>query len=86
MCSILGKVILATIGNNIQEAAGPLQVCAGQQAGYEAAVHAMREISDDSNTDAVLLVDASNAFNTLNRKVALLNKMPSPCLSAHQHL
>ncbi len=70
---ILGKVILATIGDDIQEAAGPLQVCAGQQAGCEAAVHAMREISDDSNTDAVLLVDASNAFNTLNWKVALLN-------------
>ena len=70
---ILGKVILATIGDEIQEAAGALQVCAGQQAGCEAAVHAMREISEDPNTDAILLVDASNAFNTLNRKVALLN-------------
>ena len=70
---ILGKVIVATIGDDIQEAAGALQVCAGQQAGCEAAVHAMREISEDRNTDAILLVDASNAFNTLNRKVALLN-------------
>ncbi len=68
MRRILGKVILATIGDDIQEDAGPLQVCAGQQAGCEAAVHAMREISDDSITDAVLLADASNVFNTLNRK------------------
>ena len=70
---ILGKVILATIGDDIQDAAGALQVCAGQQAGCKAALHAMREISEDPNTNAILLVDASNAFNILNRKVALLN-------------
>ena len=72
MRRILGKVILATIGDDIQEGAGALQVCAGQQAGCETAVHAMREISEDPNTDAILLVDASNAFNTLNWKVVLL--------------
>ena len=46
---------------------------AGQQSGCEAAVHAMRQIFDDPNTHAVLLVDASNAFNNLNRQTALLN-------------
>ena len=70
---ILGKAILATIGNDIQEAAGALQLCAGQQAGCESAAHAMRKISDDPDIEVVLLVDASNAFNTLNRNVALLN-------------
>ena len=70
---IMGKAILATIGDDIQEAVGALQVCAGQQAGCEAAVYAMREISEDPSSEAVLLVDASNAFNTLNRNVALLN-------------
>ena len=73
VCRISGKVILATIGDDIQEAAGVLKVCAGQQAGCEAAVHSTREISEDPNTDAILLVDASNTFNTLNQKVALLN-------------
>ena len=46
----------------------------------EAAVHAVRKLSNDPDTDAILLVDASNAFNLLNRKVALLNilrKCPS---------
>ena len=33
----------------------------------------MKEISDDEQTDAVILVDASNAFNTLNRNAALHN-------------
>ena len=69
----MGKAVLATIGDDIQEAAGAMQVCAGHQAGSEAAIHAMRENFEDPNTEAALLVDASNAFNTLNRKVALLN-------------
>ena len=70
---ILGKAILAVIGGDIQDTAGALQMCAGQQSGCEAAVHAMRQIFDDPNTHAVLLVDASNAFNNLNRQTALLN-------------
>ena len=36
-------------------------------------MHAMRAIYDDPSTEAVLLVDASNAFNNLNRQVALHN-------------
>ena len=57
VCRILGKVICATIGNDIQEAAEALQACAGQQAGCEAAVHAMRMIYEDPSDEAVLLVD-----------------------------
>ena len=39
-----------------------MQVCAGQNSGGEA-----------DETDAALLVDASNAFNSLNRAAALHN-------------
>ena len=70
---ILGKTVLSTFGDEIQEAAGAMQVCAGHQVGSEAAIHAMRKTFEDPNTEAALLVDASNAFNTLNRRVALLN-------------
>ena len=55
------------------ESAGSLQLCAGQKAGCEAAAHAMREIFEDQDTDAVLFVDASNAFNSINRKTLLHN-------------
>ena len=55
------------------QAAGPLQLCAGQPAGCEAAIHAMRAVFDSSDTEAVLQVDASNAFNRLNRQAALRN-------------
>ena len=50
-----------------------LQLCAGQQAGCEAAVHAMNEIFHEEATDAIILVDASNAFNSLNRNAFLHN-------------
>ena len=52
---------------------GDLQLCAGQKSGCEAAVHSMANIFNDEDTDAVLLVDATNAFNLLNRRVMLNN-------------
>ena len=55
------------------ESAGPLQTCAGMPGGTEAAIHAMREIFNNDDTEAMILVDAENAFNSLNRKAALLN-------------
>ena len=58
---------------DLQEIAGSAQLCAGQVAGIEAAIHAMRETFLDSDTEAILLVDASNVFNSLNRKATLLN-------------
>ena len=42
-------------------------------AGIEAAIHAMRDIFIDDETEAILLVDARNAFNNLNRQAALFN-------------
>ena len=45
----------------------------GQIAGTEAAVHVVRSLFGYADSDAILLVDASNAFNSLNRSVALHN-------------
>lgn len=72
---IVGKAILVTIGENIIDAAGPFQlhVCMGQQVGCEAAVHAMNSLYDSQTTEVVLLVNANNAFNSLNRETALRN-------------
>ena len=50
----------------IQLPSGALQNCAGHDAGSEAAIHAMKSIFDDNNTQAALLVDATNAFNLVN--------------------
>ena len=70
---IVGKAVMSIVRHDVQEAAGPLQLCAGQQAGCEAAVHALRTLFDDASNDGPLLVDASNAFNSLNRALALVN-------------
>ncbi len=70
---IIAKATLNIIRGDIQEAAGSLQLCAGQLSGIEAAVHAVRKLFQRTETEAVLLVDASNAFNSLNRQTALHN-------------
>ena len=70
---IIGKTIFWSLGEDIQEAAGPLQVATGLKGGAEAAIHAMKSIFHNDATDAVILVDAENAFNKLNRMVALHN-------------
>ena len=58
---------------DVIEASDSLQVCAGHKSGSEAAIHAMRNIFEAGQTDAVLLIDASNTFNALNRAAALHN-------------
>ena len=55
----------------IMGAAGPIQVCASQPAGVEAAIHAVHSWYEDDGTESILLVDGSNAFNTLNWQAAL---------------
>ena len=70
---IIAKAVLLATRGDLLKAAGLRQLCAGQMAGIEAAVHGMRTLFSRDDTEAVLLVDASNAFNSLNRQVALHN-------------
>ena len=70
---IIAKCVTRVTKQDIIEASGLLQVCAGLKSGAEAAIHAMHGIFDADNADAVLLIDASNAFNSLNRASALHN-------------
>ena len=70
---IIGKTTSAMFKEEIKEAAGPLQVCAGHSAGSEAAIHAMSQVFDEEGSDGVLLIDATNAFNQMNRAVAMHN-------------
>ena len=74
---IVSKAILLVLRQDVIDCAGSLQLCAGQDSGCEAAVHAVRQMFEDDNTEALLLVDADNAFNSLNREVALRNILHS---------
>ena len=70
---IMGKAVGWVLKEDLMQAAGPLQAAGGLQGGAEAAIHAMRTIFEADETEAVILVDASNAFNALNRQAALHN-------------
>jgi hypothetical protein len=57
---IIGKCVMNVL--DVIDASGSLQVCAGQKSGSEATVRAMHNIFDADDTDAILLIDASNTF------------------------
>ena len=72
--------------HDLQDAVGTIQLCTGQDAGCEAAVHAMEQIYADDDTEAMIFVDASNAFDCLNRQVTLLNcGTVLSCYVTHPH-
>ena len=74
---IIGKCVMKVTKLDVIDASGSLQVCAGHKSGSEAAIHA-------DETDAVLLIDASNAFNALNRTAALHNiRVLCPTIAAY---
>ena len=55
-----------------------------QAGGVEAAVHAARQLLEDKDTEALILVDAENAFNALNIDTALRNiRIVCPELSTY---
>ena len=68
---IIAKAVLSIVKGDIQDAAGTIQLSAGEISGCEAALHSVRERFLEARTEAALLVDASNAFNALNRMSAL---------------
>ena len=70
---IVAKATISLLKPDLIEATAPLQTCAGIRGGIEASIHAMRRMYEEESTEAILLVDASNAFNSLNRQAALHN-------------
>ena len=82
---IIGKCVMEVIREDIKEAAGNLQVCAGQRAGGEAAIHAVKRMYEDTECEAVILVDAENAFNSINRE-SMLHNIRIKCPPFHQYL
>ena len=78
----IGEILRRVIGKI--EATGSIQLCAGQNASSEAAIHAVYEMFNKESTEAVLMVDASNAFNAINREEFLHNtKILCPSVSTY---
>ena len=73
------------LSDDIQQAAGPMQTCTGLRSGIEATIHAVKEIWDEEDTEAILLVDAENAFNSVNRRLGVHN-IRQICPPFHKYL
>lgn len=82
---IVGKSVTTILKNDIQVGGGCIQTCTGLRSGIEASIHAASEMWHDPSTEAILQVDAENAFNRLNRKVALHN-IREVCPPIHRFL
>ena len=63
---IVSKSILMVLKPDIVECVGCLQLCGGLEGGCEAAAHAISQLFQSDETEGVLLVNATNAFNSLN--------------------
>ena len=72
---IVGKVICSATRLDLAVLCGTDQLCGGIRSGIEGTVHAITDLFEEHCTSGwgVLLVDASNAFNSLNRAALLWN-------------
>ena len=72
---LMGKVMVLCTGEDVQDECGADQLCSGLRGGIEGAVHAVREMFESNARDGygVILVDAKNAFNSVNREMGLWN-------------
>ena len=72
---IIGKAICYVTRDDVEMVCGSDQLCAGVKMGIEAAFHAVHDLFErNTNSDwGLLTIDASNAFNSLNRVALLWN-------------
>ena len=83
---IIGKCVTKVVKQDILESSGSLQVFAGHKSGSAAAVHTMNSLFQYKEIDAVLVVDASNAFNSLNRASQYQDCLSSGSYICNQYL
>ena len=70
---IIGRSIMGCVKADLKRLGSNFQLCLGQKCGIEHAIHSLRDQFENKNVEAILLIDAQNAFNSLNRKLALEN-------------
>ena len=73
MHRITRRIIVDCIRQDLTSLGGNMQLCVGQKCGIEHAIHSLRHSIDGPENKAILLFDATNIFNVLNRQKALEN-------------
>lgn len=75
---IICRAIAAVLEADVMKVVAPTQTCVGLPSACETSVHIMSSLLQKPGVEGILLVDASNAFNSLNRAAALQN-IPRVC-------
>ena len=72
---LLGKAMILNTGVDVEELCGADQLCSGLKGGIEGAIHSVNRMFNESSSSGccVLMVDAKNAFNSVNRVTGLWN-------------
>ena len=73
MRRIMGRTITKCLKNELMSVGSNYQLCLGQKRGIDYSIHTPRDQYSKTSADAVLLIVAENAFNSLNQKLALKN-------------
>ena len=72
---LLCKTLLIVVGKETTRVYGIDQLCSGLEAGMEGGIHHMGSMWDEHEGDkeewGVLLIDAKNPFNEVNRKMII---------------
>ena len=67
ICKAISRVARA----ELQAACGAMQTCGGVAGGCEAAARVIQRLWEEDDTECVVLIDATNAFNSVSRAQAL---------------
>ena len=70
---IIGRSITACIKPDLIALGGNSQLCLGQKSGIGHAIHSLRDSFLNKENHAIRLIGPTNAFNSLNRDLALRN-------------
>ena len=72
---LICKSVTEFTNTDLEETCSTDPLTCGLKAGVRGAIHALSDIFDDNKEDGcgMLLMDASNVFNSLNRETALWN-------------
>ena len=72
---IIGKIALRLLKIDVSNTTGSLQLCTGQGRGSEAAVHAVYKMFNEEDAERVLMVNPSNAFNSIVKLSFIIQKL-----------
>ena len=72
---VIGKSICLVTRDDAESICGSVQLCAGVRCGIEGAIHSVSDLFH-SNDYGILTMDASNAFNSINRISLIWNIRP----------